>query len=275
MKFEPLVESIARVRRLSRNARPALLRLRDTPQVRAPVLGRQAPGLALSGREEPALAHRRARDPPRQGRSPAQRAAQSPGTRRVTGMAGPPRRPPQQAERDQRPRVTSRTGEQLVGALNQQDRHRGDGPGGHRGVPARIAPHRRHSPRARFGPRSRFGRRHRRARRHRDHPPLRPLGPRERRARFRGPRRLTAACGLETEAGRDVGADQWRAREWRAPLWVAHWPWLIRFRPRATPSSSARAITEWWRAAGCGRDRRARSPRACSRVACSRVVHNG
>jgi hypothetical protein len=68
MKFEPLVESIARVRRLSRNARPALLRLRDTPQVRAPVLGRQAPGLALSGREEPALAHRRARDPPRQGR---------------------------------------------------------------------------------------------------------------------------------------------------------------------------------------------------------------
>jgi hypothetical protein len=156
MKFEPLVESIARVRRLSRNARPALLRLRDTPQVRAPVLGRQAPGLALSGREEPALAHRRARDPPRQGRSPAQRAAQSPGTRRVTGMAGPPRRPPQQAERDQRPRVTSRTGEQLVGALNQQDRHRGDGPGGHRGVPARIAPHRRHSPRARFGPRSRL-----------------------------------------------------------------------------------------------------------------------
>jgi hypothetical protein len=119
MKFEPLVESIARVRRLSRNARPALLRLRDTPQVRAPVLGRQAPGLALSGREEPALAHRRARDPPRQGRSPAQRAAQSPGTRRVTGMAGPPRRPPQQAERDQRPRVTSRTGEQLVGALSK------------------------------------------------------------------------------------------------------------------------------------------------------------
>jgi integrase len=34
-------------------------------------------------------------------------------------MAGPPRRPPQQAERDQRPRVTSRTGEQLVGALSK------------------------------------------------------------------------------------------------------------------------------------------------------------
>jgi hypothetical protein len=108
----------------------------------------------------------------------ADSAAQSPGARRAARMAGRPCRPPEQTQRHKRTRVDLPDRRATVRALDQQDRHRCDGPGGHRGIRARPAPHRRHPSRARSRARCRPGRRHSGTRRHQHHAPLRPLRPR-------------------------------------------------------------------------------------------------